>query len=60
MISNFIKPIVIHTNKVTVEIMMINGTKYPLNLSASCWIGAYKKKERDLHVYDQNTNMQNS
>lgn len=42
-ISKFTKPIVIHTINVTVEMMMINGTKYPLNLSASCWMGAYKK-----------------
>lgn len=45
-ISKFTKPIVIHTINVTVEMMMINGTKYPLNLSASCWMGAYKKENQ--------------
>lgn len=39
-----IKPIIIHTTTVKVEMMMINGTKYPLNRSASCWMGAYKNK----------------
>lgn len=39
-----IKPIIIHTTNVSVEMMMINGTKYPLNRSASCWMGAYENK----------------
>lgn len=39
-----IKPIIIHTTNVNVEIMMINGTKYPLKRSASCWMGAYDNK----------------
>lgn len=39
-----IKPIIIHTTNVNVEMMMINGTKYPLNRSASCWMGAYENK----------------